>query len=122
MAVDAQHGGAAARRTQQIEQQPDRRRLAGAVGAEEAVDFPRRHLERQILDADDGAVVLGEAVGANRRVRHYRPCLSLVSSRSDSVTTSCVGRWEPWPVMTICPGCAGTTKVSGATEPTTLWL
>ena len=69
-AVHSEHERRPARRTQQIEQHPDRRRLPRAVGAEESEDFTRHDLERHLLQTDDRSVVLRQAVEADRRVRH----------------------------------------------------
>ena len=42
-----------AARRQQPGQHPDRRRLAGAVGAEESEDFAFAHVERDAIDGDE---------------------------------------------------------------------
>ena len=60
LAVEPENRGLAARRPQQIQQQPDGRRLPGAVGAEESKDFSGVHVERQLLDAHDRPVPFRE--------------------------------------------------------------
>ncbi len=53
----------AAARPQQAQQQADRRRLAGAVGTEEAVDGAGRHREVQLVDAVAAREALAQSVG-----------------------------------------------------------
>ena len=67
----AQDLGAARRRENQLHQQLERRRLAGAVGTEEAEDLARLDLERQAVEGAVGprapeadCVVFGELVDA----------------------------------------------------------
>ena len=57
---------------QQPAQHADRRRLAGAVGAEEAEDLALLHRERQIVDGDERAEAARQAadVDAPRGQRH----------------------------------------------------
>src|SRR5262249_23280543 len=90
MTVDAEHRRRAARRTQQVENEPDRRRLAGAVGAEEAEDLAALDVERETIHPDHSTEVLGEAIEVKGR-GHDRPCLSRASSRSAATKTSVGG-------------------------------
>ncbi len=115
LTVEPENGRTAAARPQQVQQQPHRRRLAGAVGAEEAEDLAGLHLKRQRLDADDTAVVLREVVRLDGgRHRRYRPrCRA--SSRSAAVSTACTGSADPSPSMTMSPGPGTIENSSGAT-------
>jgi hypothetical protein len=56
-------------RLQQPGDHPDRRRLAGAVGAEEAVDSPRQDLETDAVHRGERPVSLDEIGNGNHRVR-----------------------------------------------------
>ena len=49
-------------RLQDAERDPHRRRLAGAVRAEEPEHLARRDLEREVVERDDGAEALGQVV------------------------------------------------------------
>jgi hypothetical protein len=60
---------AATRRHRQAEQHPQSRRLARAVGAQEARDRARVELERQVLDRHQLAEALRQRLRANDR-RH----------------------------------------------------
>ena len=103
-AVEAEHARASARRSQQVEQQPDRRRLAGAVGAEEPVDLARQDFERELLDTDHGAVVLGQAVDLDRRRVHRAACLTRASSPSAATSTSRAGIADAFALERDCAG------------------
>src|SRR5205085_7030230 len=48
---------------------PDRRGLAGAVGAEKAVDLTGRDVEADVVDRGEGAVALDQVVDGNHRAR-----------------------------------------------------
>ena len=52
-------------RQENIENHPDRRRLAGAVRADEPVDRAGRDLEREPVDGDDRAEAFGDVADAN---------------------------------------------------------
>src|SRR5262249_40833582 len=58
--VVAGHLRAAAAGGHEARKDPHRRRLTGAVGAEEAHDLTGRDAERHVADRGDGAVVFGE--------------------------------------------------------------
>src|SRR5262249_22671092 len=60
--VVAGHLGAAAAGRHEAGKNAHRRRLPGAVGAEEADDLARRDLERHVADRGDGAVVFREVL------------------------------------------------------------
>ena len=64
----AEDAAAARRGLDETEQHPDRRGLARPVGAEEAVDRPTRHRERDPVDGDLVAEALREAHGHHRRL------------------------------------------------------
>ena len=66
----AQHGPAPARRPGQAEQQLDGRRLAGAVGAQEAEHLARRHADVERVEGDGGPVGLAQAMGLDGGVGH----------------------------------------------------
>src|SRR5258706_12105652 len=65
--LDPEDGGPAAGRPEVVEQDPDRRRLAGAVRAKEAERLALGDLEVDIDDAAGRAVGLGELVGPEGR-------------------------------------------------------
>jgi hypothetical protein len=67
--LDLEHEGAAGCRADQVEQGPDRRGLAGAVGPEEAEDLALGDVEVDIDDAAVHPVRLGELLRADDR-RH----------------------------------------------------
>jgi len=67
MAVDAEDRRAPAGRPQQIEQQPDRRRLAGAVGSEQSDDLALLGGEAQPVDGGPAAVALAQVGGFEGR-------------------------------------------------------
>ena len=46
--------------------------LAGAVGSEEAGDLPGPDLEAEVIDGDGCAVVLGDVLDADHRIRRRR--------------------------------------------------
>ena len=58
LAVCTEHRRAAARGTHQIEQHADRRRLAGAIQAEESEDLTRRNIERDVAQRRHAPVPL----------------------------------------------------------------
>ena len=64
--VDAAHLDAPFGRVGEAEQQPERRRLARAVRADEA-DAPARHLDRQVVEREGARIALGEAIDAEKR-------------------------------------------------------
>ena len=117
VAIDSEDCRRSPRGPHEIQQQPDRRGLSGAIRAEKAVDLPALDLEREILDGDDRSVVLRETVGADGRRVHRTP-FARASSRSAAKTTSVAGLAVPSPVMTISPGSEGTANTSGGTVPT----
>ena len=73
MAVQSEHGGSTAGGAEQIQDGPDRRRLSGAIGAQKAEYLTDPHLEVEIDDPRNLAVVLGEFLGedhSTHRVLH----------------------------------------------------
>src|SRR5207247_1515879 len=67
----AEEERAAARGVHEAEDHAERGRLASAVGAEQAEDGGRRHLEREVVDGGYVAEALGEVLDGDRgnRVR-----------------------------------------------------
>ena len=61
--VDAAHLDAPCARMGEAEQQPERRRLAGAVRSDETDPAPRQ-VDREVVEGDDARVALGHAVDA----------------------------------------------------------
>ena len=59
--VETEHRSLPGVGRQQAADHADGRRLAGAVGAEEADDFARRDAQRDVVDGDDSVERLGEA-------------------------------------------------------------
>ena len=68
--VEAEQAGRAAGRVQQVQQGPDRRRLARPVGPEEPEDLARGHGHRDVLDPALRAVALGQTLGLDHRALH----------------------------------------------------
>ena len=64
--VAAEDSDVAGGRADQVEQQPDRGRLAGAVGAEVPEHLARTHGQVEPIEAATLAVALGEALGEDR--------------------------------------------------------
>ena len=52
-------------RSDEVQKEPNRRRLAGPVWTEKAVDATPRHLKAQIIPGDESANALGETVRLN---------------------------------------------------------
>ena len=80
--VEPEHPRRARGRLDQVQEQPHRRRLARAVGAEEAEDLARLDLEVEVEEAVPGAVVLRKTLRSDRGMRAYLPWTSLRSERS----------------------------------------
>src|SRR5262249_51058568 len=83
-------------RLQQSRDHPDRRRLARAVRAEEAVDLPRLDREAHAVDGSEGPVTLDEVFDRDHRARlvvtqHVRP------ARTGNGTGRGPEDWEPRP-------------------------
>ncbi len=68
--VDAVDGGRSLARREQATEHPDRRRLAGAVRAEESEDAPSRHLEVEVIDGDEVAEPTHEAAALDGEIAH----------------------------------------------------
>jgi hypothetical protein len=66
--VHAQNLRTAARGPQEVEQQADRRRLAGTVRADVAEDLAGPDLEIEVVERPERPVGLGEALGADRHL------------------------------------------------------
>ena len=95
-------------RRDQPRQHPHRRRLAGAVGAEQRDDLALRDFEADVVDGDAGAEVAGEAMGGDHRVpasNSYSP--GVTSSRPFGPKKSAVGASVPaarnWTVRILSP-------------------
>jgi hypothetical protein len=63
--IEAKYFGLSAGRFYQAEQQPDGRRLAGAVGAKEAKHGSRWNLEREIVEGSNRPVAPRQPIRAN---------------------------------------------------------
>ncbi len=58
------HGGGSAGRTDEVQEQVDRRGLPGAVGTEKAEDLPFRNREVQVVEGEEPVLVaLGQIGG-----------------------------------------------------------
>src|SRR5206468_3884458 len=77
--LDAIDGHRAARRRNQTSEHAQRRRLAGAVGAEQRDDFGSPYLEVQIVDGGSRAEAASEMAGGNHGENSYNP--GVTSSR-----------------------------------------
>ena len=84
--LDAEDAGAARGRPDQVEQQPDRRRLAGAVRTEEAEDLALLDREVDVDDPAVRAVGLGELLGSMTAVMRM-----LLSGDGESNQSAAVG-------------------------------
>src|SRR5689334_2873781 len=101
MAGDA---GLAAGRRQQARQHPDRRRLAGAVGADKTEDVTGRDVERDPVDGDEAAEPPGEIVDLDGALAHAaslpEPCARSMYAMKLSSTvgsmTATVASANPW--------------------------
>ena len=91
----------------QAEQHPDRRRLAGAVGAEEAVDVALADVEVDLVHGRDRPEPLGQPLGADHR-RRGRSSVVHVDEPGQHV----VGRPRPAP-----PGSASRPAASRRRPP-----
>ena len=84
--VLAEQADRAAGGLREPEQQPDQRRLAGAVGAEEAEGAAARHLEVDVLEGGAVAEALPEALGVDGQIGHGREatagCAALTIGRA----------------------------------------
>ena len=76
--IEPDEPGGAGRRAEQRRQDPDRRRLAGAVRAEEAEEAAPLHAERHAVDRADIALVhLDQVAHVDDRVLDRRRCRSV---------------------------------------------
>ena len=82
--VDAADRGGARRRPQQAAEHADGGGLAGAVAAEEAEDLAGAHVERHVVDGDEGAEPAREAAAPRWRSSPQRP--SRAAPRPDAPT------------------------------------
>ncbi len=72
---DAEHPGRPRGRPDQVEEGPDRRRLAGAVRPQEPEDLPLGNGEIDLDDPAVAAVALGELLGLDDVSGHRRPSI-----------------------------------------------
>ena len=106
--AQAQHLDLALARRQQAAQHADGGGLAGAVGAEEAVDLRARHVEVDVVDRDQRAEAAGQPARADRRrvavhgpksTRTGRPAGSdLAASPSSAISARYTSRAASSPV------------------------
>jgi hypothetical protein len=66
VAVEAEDAGRAPARVQEVEQGPDRRRLARPIRPQKAKDLARLDRDRDVLDPPLGPLVLGQPLGLDR--------------------------------------------------------
>ena len=126
----AEDQGAAAARLGEPEQHPQRRRLAGAVRAEEAGDRPRREDERERVDGEHRPEPLRQRVGDDRRHRgrggHVKrqasPGISRVATSHmmnlSSVDERASGLRAERPRMQAPGACRLLSRRSGRSSPT----
>ena len=85
--IEAEHAHLAFRDVGQPEQHQDGRRLAGAVGPEQAENLPAPDGERDVVDGDRRAVGFGEACGLDDGILvHRRPNLATAPTMTRSAT------------------------------------
>ena len=85
--IEAEHAHLALRDVGQAEHHQDRRRLAGAVGAEQTENLAAPDVERDVIDGDRGPVGLGEAFGLDDAIlAHRRPNLATAPTMTSSAT------------------------------------
>ena len=70
LAVESEDLAMPRRRLREAQHETDRRRLAGAIGAEVADHLPRRDLEVEMVERHHLGEVLGQAFGAYCHVTH----------------------------------------------------
>ena len=85
--VETEELGRSRRRALEVEQRPDRRRLPGAVGPQEAEHLAWFDVEVDVLDATSAAVALRQLMGLDHRRAHDAELLSL----SDSWSMAAIG-------------------------------
>ena len=73
LAVEAEDLAAPRRRPREAQHETDRRRLAGAVGAEVADHLPGRDLEVEMIERHHLAEALRQAFGSHSQVTHRGP-------------------------------------------------
>src|SRR5204862_760550 len=84
-------------RLEQPRDHPDRRRLAGAVGAEEAVDFARHDVEADIVDRREGSVALDQVFYGNHLARDVGLDQQVMPVRTGMTSGSGPASIEPRP-------------------------
>jgi len=111
--IETEDQGRSARRPQQVEQHADGGRLPGAIRAEKAEHFALLYFEGQVLDADNGTVVLRQRFETNRRNAHDQNALARASSRASVVSSSSNGCSAATPSRTTSPGPGSSSNGSG---------
>src|SRR6516165_4928111 len=85
--IEAEHAHLAAGDFRQPQQHQDGRRLAGAVGAEQAENLAAPDVKRDMVDGDRRAIGFGEALGLDHGVcGHRRPNLATAPTITRSAT------------------------------------
>src|SRR5579872_1078199 len=84
--IEAGDAGEARCRLGQAEQHQDRRRLAGAVRAEQAEHFALFDRQIEAIDRQRRSVALGQRLRADDRLAHRRPNLRTAPTRTRSAT------------------------------------
>ena len=90
--VLAEQADRAAGGLREPEQQPDQRRLAGAVGAQEAEGAAARHLEVDVLEGGAIAEALPEALGVDGQIGHGREATAGWAARLSAGRVNLGGR------------------------------
>ena len=111
--IMTEHPRGAGRNLGQPEQHEDRRRLAGAIRAEQAEDLPARHRERHVVDRRRPVVALGQALRVDDDVAHRRPNLATAPTSTSNETAMMPMPVTPQSVDVVTP----MRKVADALSP-----
>src|SRR5690606_9343259 len=97
-----QHGRRAAGWRQKAEQQPDRRRLPGAIRTQEAEDSAGLDPDRQVIDSPGRLEIAGQSIRLDRRLSHGAVCSA--SAAADGVAPGpTIAHHEPSGNRRKCP-------------------
>src|SRR5579872_6080780 len=78
LAIEPEDGRTSRGRADEPQQKADRRRLAGAIGAEVSHDLTWLDNKVEVLEGDGMPVVLGQPFGLDRRSDHHAPLTRFV--------------------------------------------
>src|SRR5450759_1241060 len=93
-AVEPEDIGCAPGGPDHAHEQPDRRRLAGAVGTEITENLLRGDVEVEVEEASPNAIVLREFRGSYRRDRHFAQHIGAVQLGELELHILMSGRWK----------------------------